>query len=133
MEVPQRDAGCHLDVARVGVEAVRGEADGRADLKVPEDGDAGLRVDDGGVGGERRRGAAAAHAEELDLRHDEAVPAAVLAHVAVQVGESAQVLDLPVVAFDAHASVPAVEGLDEADDTAETTAVDELRVVVCVV
>jgi len=81
----------------------------------------------------RHRLAAVTHDDQLDLRDDEAVPAPVLAHVAVQVRESPQVLYLAVVAFDAHAGVPAVEGLHEPNDAAEASPVDQLRGVVCVV
>ena len=81
----------------------------------------------------RRALGAVAGDEQLDLGQDEAVAAAVVAHALVQVGEAAEVLDLLVVALDAHARVPAVERLDEADDAAEAAAVDELGRVVGVV
>ena len=56
-----------------------------------------------------------------------------LAHAAVQVREAAEVGDALVVAFDAHGGVPAVEGLDEPDDAAETATEDERRGIVSVV
>ena len=108
---------------------MRGEADGRADLEVPKDGDASLRVDDGGVRGERGRRATAAHAEELDFRHDEAVAAAVFAHDAVEVREALQVEDLLWGRLAAHARVPLVVTLDETDDAAAAIAIDGLLVV----
>ena len=52
---------------------------------------------------------AVAHDDQLDFGHDETVAAAVLAHVAVQVCEAAEVFDFSVVAFDAHACVPAIK------------------------
>ncbi len=76
---------------------------------------------------------AVAHHHEFDLGEDEAVPTAVLAHVAVQVGEAAQVLHLAVVALHAHARVPAIKGLDQSHHATESAAIDELRGVVGVV
>jgi len=81
----------------------------------------------------RHRLAAIADDDELDLGEDEAVSTAVLSHVAMQVCEAAEVLDLSVVAFNAHPGVPAIERLHESDDATESSAVDELRGVVCVV
>ena len=77
--------------------------------------------------------AAVAHNNELDLRDDEPIPTAVFSHVAVQVREAAQVLDFSVVAFDAHACVPSVKRLDQPDDAAKTSPVDQLGRVLCVV
>ena len=66
----------------------------------------------------RRTLGAIADDDHFDLGHNEAVAAAMLAHAFVQVREAPQVFDFFVVAFDAHAGVPAVEGLDEPDDAA---------------
>ena len=77
--------------------------------------------------------AAVTHNDKLDLRDDEPISAAVFPHVAVQVREAAQVLDFPVVAFHAHACVPSIKRLDQPDDAAEASPVDQLRGVVCVV
>lgn len=66
--------------------------------------------------------AARADADELDLGHDEAVAAGVVAHAALEVCEAVQVLDALVRLFVAHAAVPAVEALDEADEAAALAA-----------
>lgn len=129
MEVPQRDGGRHLDLTRLGVHASGRQADGGRGLEVPEDGDAGLGIDGGGVGCACGGGTTAAHAEELDLRHDEAVAAAVFAHHAVEVCETLQVENLLWGALTAHPRVPLVVALDEADDAAAGVAVDGLLVV----
>lgn len=94
VEVPQRKGRCEQDVACLWVGARDGQADRGRGLEVAVDGNTGLRVDSGGVDGCSVRGAAAAHAEKLNLRHDEAVAAAVLAHDAVQMGEPLEVEDL---------------------------------------
>ena len=76
---------------------------------------------------------AVAHDDHFDLRHDVAVAAAVLAHEFVQVCEAAEVFDFLLIAFNAHAGVPAFKGIDKADDVAYASAVDELGLVVGVV
>ena len=87
VQVPESDAGGHLD-GTIFRDTRGGEADGRGELEVSEDGNASLRIDDGGVEGCRRRWSAAADAHELDLGHDEAIAATVLAHHAVQMREA---------------------------------------------
>ena len=62
---------------------------------------------------------------QLDFCQDEPVPTPVLAHDVVQVREPAQVLDPLDVAFDAHARVEAVEGLDEPDDARRRLAAED--------
>ena len=74
-----------------------------------------------------------AHADELDLGEQEAVAARVLAHAAVQVREALQVLDAGLAELVAHARVPAVKGLDEADDAAAAVAAEDVFGVVLVV
>lgn len=74
-----------------------------------------------------------AYDDKFDLGDDEAVATAVLAHTTVQVRQAAEVFNLTVIAFNTHASVPAIEGLDEAKDAAETMTVDESRCVVGVI
>lgn len=69
----------------------------------------------------------------LNLRHDEPIPTPMLPHALMQMRQSPQVLDLLVVAFHPHAAVPAVEGFDEPDHSAQTAAVDQLGIVVGVV
>ena len=59
-----------------------------------------------------------ADADEFNLRDEEAVAGVALAHQAVEVGEAGEVKRLLAVLFLAHARVPDVVGLDEADDTA---------------
>lgn len=61
-------------------------------------------------------------ADEFDFRHDEAVAAGVLAHAALEVREAVEVFDALVWWFLAHAAVPAVEALDEADEAAALVA-----------
>lgn len=73
------------------------------------------------------------HADEFDLRDDEAVAAGMFAHVAMDMRESGEVFDAPLAHFVAHARVPAVEGFDDADDAATTVARECLFVVVLVV
>lgn len=73
----------------------------------------------------RRALEAVAHDDELDLGEDEAVPAAVLAHDVVQVGQAPEVLDLLDVALNAHARVEAVEALDEAHDAGAGLAAED--------
>jgi len=94
MEVPKSKSGGELDVTGLRVGTGCGEADGGRGLEVTVDGDTGLGIDGRGVGGGERGWAAAADAEELDLGHDEAVAAAVLAHHAVEMGETLEVKDL---------------------------------------
>lgn len=118
VEVPQREGGSELDIARGG-HAGGGQRDGSGQLEVAEDGHASGGVEGGGVWG--RRVAACANAEKLDLGHDEAVAAAVLAHDALEVSETLKVEDLLRGRLAAHASVPVVVGLDKTDNA--TTSV----------
>ncbi len=74
-----------------------------------------------------------ANADEFDFGGDEAVAARVLAHAAVQVGEALEVFDFWLAGLVAHARVPAVKGLDEADDAAATVAGEGAGGVVLVV
>lgn len=69
--------------------------------------------------------AAVAHDDELDLRQDEAVAGAVLAHGVVQVREPPQVLHALHVALDAHPRVEAVEALDEPHDAGRRLAAED--------
>ena len=64
-----------------------------------------------------------AHADEFDLRDEEAVAGVAFAHEAVQVGEAGEVLGLLAVLLLAHACVPELVGLDEADDAAAAEGV----------
>ena len=64
-----------------------------------------------------------AHADEFDLRHDEAVAGVAFAHEPVQVREAGEVERLLAVLFLAEAGVPDLVGLDEADDAAAAEAV----------
>ena len=59
-----------------------------------------------------------AHADEFDLRDEEAVAGVAFAHQAVQVGQAGEVERLLAVLFLAHARVPDFVRLDEADDAA---------------
>ena len=59
-----------------------------------------------------------ADADEFNLRDEEAVASVALAHQAMQVGEAGEVERLFAVFFLAHARVPDVVGLDDADDAA---------------
>lgn len=68
------------------------------------------------------RAAAGAHADQLDLRDDEPVATAVLAHAALQMGQAVEVLDLAVGRLVAHARVPPIEALDHADEAAAREA-----------
>lgn len=56
-----------------------------------------------------------------------------LAHAAVQVREALQILDAGLAELVAHARVPAVKGLDEADDAAAAVAAEDVIGVVLVV
>jgi hypothetical protein len=94
MEIPEREAGGELDVASLGVCALSREADGRGGLEVAEDRDTILSVDSGRVNGCSVRRTTAANTEKLDLSHDEAVAAAVLAHDAVEMRKTLEVQDL---------------------------------------
>jgi hypothetical protein len=94
VEVPERKAGGELDIAGLGGWALGREADGCGGLEVAEDGDTILCVDGGGVDGRGVRGTATADTEELDLGHDEAVAAAVLAHDAVEMCKALEVQNL---------------------------------------
>lgn len=129
VEVPEGEGRGELQVAGLWVGAGSAEADGRRGLEVAVDGDAGLCVDGSGVDGRGVRGPAAADAEELDLGHDEAVAAAVFAHDALEVGEALEVEDLLGWGLAAHARVPLVVALDEADDATPAVAKEGLLVV----
>ena len=61
---------------------------------------------------------AVTHNDKFNLGDDEAVSTVVVAHVFVEVGEAAEVFYLAVVAFDAHACVPAVKRFDKTNDPA---------------
>lgn len=115
VKVPQREGRRKLDVAGARDTGSR-QRDRSGQLEVPEDGHAGCGVEGGGVGG--RRVATGAHAEELDLGHDEAVAAAVLAHDALEVSEALEVKNLLGCGLAAHASVPVVVALDETNNAA---------------
>lgn len=54
--------------------------------------------------------------DELNLGQDEAVAAAVFAHHVVQVSKALEILDLLDITLNAHASVEAVKGLDQANN-----------------
>jgi hypothetical protein len=123
VEVPQGEGGSELHIA-AGRHTGCGQRDGRRELEVAEDGHAGCRVEGGGV--RSRRVAACADAQELDLGHDEAVAAAVLAHDALQVSEALEVEDLLGCGLAAHASVPVVVALDETDDAAASVTKESL-------
>ena len=79
------------------------------------------------------RSGAQPHADEFDLRDDEAVAARVFAHVAMDVREPGEVFDAPLAHFVAHARVPAIKGLDDADDAAAAITRQRLLEVVLVV
>ena len=77
---------------------------------------------------------AGAHADQLDLRDDEAVAAAVLAHAAMKLRQSGEVEDFAVADFVAHARVPPVKGHDQPNDAAASVArygVVDVVLVVC--
>ena len=112
-------------VAREHVQVPQGHAGGEAG--VGGGGDGGRELEQAEVG---HALGAHAHADELDLGEEEAVAGAVLAHAALQVRQALQVLDLGLAELVAHARVPAVEGLDEADDAAAAVAEEGLRVFV---
>ena len=63
------------------------------------------------------------HADEFDFGDEEAVAGVAFAHEAVEVGEAGEVLGLLAVFFLAHACVPELEGLDEADNAAAAEGV----------
>jgi hypothetical protein len=88
-----------------------------------------LGVDCCRVGSGEGGWAAAADAEELNLRHDESVAATVLAHNAVEVRKTLKVEDLLGRRLAAHAGVPLVVALDETDNTASAVAEESLLVV----
>ena len=96
VQVPERQAG-----RQAGPFA---ERDGLGELEEAEEGFAFFR--------------AHAHADEFDLRDEEAVAGVAFAHQAVQVGEAGEVERLLAVLFLAHARVPDFVRLDEADDAA---------------
>lgn len=96
VEVPQRQAGRQARLLA--------QADGRREFEVAEVGLAFF--------------GAHAHADEFDFRHDEAVAGVAFAQQAVQMGEAGEVERLLAVLFFAHAAVPGLVRLDEADDTA---------------
>lgn len=81
----------------------------------------------------RRRLAPIPHNTDLNLRHDKPVATSMLAHAFMQMRQPSQILDFFMVALDAHAAVPAVEGLDQPDDAAVRFAVHERGGVVGVV
>ena len=81
----------------------------------------------------RRLGSAGPDTDEFGLGHDEAVPALVVAHVALQMGETEEVEDFFVRRLDPHAGVPALVGLDDADDATFAVAEDHLGDIVFVV
>lgn len=60
--------------------------------------------------------AAGAHADEFDFGDNEAVATGVLAHAALQMRESLEVLDSPVRWFVTHPRVPPVVAFDDADE-----------------
>lgn len=116
-QAPEGEAGRqgHVVVAvkrRRGVGRGRGRELDAGDLEEPE-----VR---------RALGAVAAH-DELDLRQDEAVARAVLAHHVVQVRQAPQVLDPLDVALDAHARVEAVEGFHQSDHARRGLAAEDGR------
>lgn len=76
---------------------------------------------------------AEADADELDLGDDEAVAAGMLAHVPMDLAQAGEVLDAALAHGVAHACVPAVERLDDADDAAAAVARERLLDVVLVV
>lgn len=137
VQVPECQTGSHLGNHLTGLlidaKAVSRDADGSAELEVAEERHtrAGVGADGGSVHGLARGGGVttAADANHLDLGHDEAVAAAVLAHDAVQVRKAGEVVDLLVGCLGAHASVPLVIRLDNADDTTTLVTVDGLLVV----
>lgn len=105
---PQRKAGSHGGV--LGVVSGSGSQLAARDLKKA-----------------KVRGALepVAHDDQLDLCENEAVAAAVLAHDVMQVRQATQVLYALDVALDAHASVEAVERLDEADNASGRLAAED--------
>ena len=105
VQVPEREAG-----RQAGLFA---EGDGLGEFEEAEEGFAFF--------------GAHADADEFDFRDEEAVARVALAHQAVQVGEAGEVERLLAVLFLAHARVPDVVGLDEADDAA---AAEDLGLVV---
>jgi hypothetical protein len=129
VEVPERETGGELDVTGLGVCALGGETDGGGGLEVAEDGDTGLCVDGGGVNGGSVGGTAAADAKELDLSHDEAIAAAVLAHDAVEMRKALEVENLLGRRLAAHTRVPVVVALDETNNAATSITKDGLLVV----
>ena len=67
--------------------------------------------------------------EKLNLGHDEAIAAAVLAHHTVQVGQALEVQDLLRGRLAAHTRVPLVVALDEANNATTAIAKEGLLVV----
>lgn len=110
VQVPQRHAGRKAGLG--------GRGDGGGELEEAE-----MRDVEG----------AHADGDELDFGGDEAVAAGVLAHAAVQVGEALEVFDFWLARLVAHARVPAVKGLDEANDAATAVAGEGASGVVLVV
>jgi hypothetical protein len=129
MQVPQCQGRGELDVASRRVRTMGGEADGCRCLEEAKEWGTCLCVDCCWVDGSGIGWAAAAHTQEFDLGHDEAVAATVLAHHAMQMCETLKVQDLLGRRLAAHACVPLVVALDKPDDAATAFAEDGLLVV----
>lgn len=129
VEVPQCEAGSELDVAGLWVRALSGETDGCRSLEVAKDGYTSLCIDSGGVHSSSVRGTTAAHAQELDLSHDKAVAAAMLAHNAVEMSKTLEVENLLGRRLAAHARVPVVVALDKTNHTTTSITKDGLLVI----
>ena len=79
-------------------------------------GDGAGELEEAEVGRLVSRFGAHADADEFDFGYDEAVAAAVLAHLPLQLGQGFEVVDFALGALVAHACVPVVVGFDDADD-----------------
>jgi hypothetical protein len=129
LAVPERKTGGELDITGLGVCALGGETDRGGSLEVAKDGNTGLSVDSGGVDGGSVGRTTAAHAQELDLGHDEAIAAAVFAHNTVEMRKTLEVQDLLGRRLAAHTSVPVVVALDETNNATASITKDGLLVV----
>lgn len=113
---------------------MRRKADRRRELQVPEERDTAVRIDSGNIMNSARSArAAATYAQQLDFREDEAIPAAMLAHHAVQMRKALQVVHLFVGRLRAHAGIPLVVGFNKPYHAAAAVAEDGLLVVGLVV
>lgn len=134
MQVPQGERGREPRRIRLRIRPVQRKLDGCCRLKPAEDrqwtvveGVAGHGLVGFLLGVVGRVFGAGANTQELDFGDDETVAAAMLAHHAVKVRQSAEVVDLLRCVLRPHPGVPLLVSLDDADEAAATVAVQSVE------